>query len=77
MDMTAQTTAEKAARKLFGDESNEHLTNPFPLFTQMRIEAVVSVPNPFPFFGDDVQTWMVTRKEEAVQVLKDHMGVFA
>src|SRR5438309_6145830 len=72
MDMTVQTTAEKAARKLFGTESNEHLTNPFPLFAQMRTEAVVSVPNPFPFFGDDIQTWMVTHMEEAVQVLRDN-----
>jgi cytochrome P450 len=72
MDRTTQTTAEKAASKLFGNESSEHLTNPFPLFGQMRTEPVVSVPNPFPFLGDAIQTWMVTRMEEAVEVLKDH-----
>src|SRR5258708_36736660 len=44
-------------------------TNPFPLLAQMRaMGAIVQVPVPF----DPAQkVWMVTRLEEAVQVLKD------
>ena len=30
------------------------------------------IPIPFPMGGTDRQAWMVTRMEEAMQVLKDH-----
>src|SRR5260370_37319187 len=44
-------------------------TNPFPLLAQMRaMGAIVQVPVPF---DPSQKVWMVTRLEEAVQVLKD------
>lgn len=53
---------------LFSGESGE---DPFPLFAQMRaMGSVISIP--FPMGGTDRQAWMVTRMEEAMQVLKDH-----
>lgn len=52
--------------------SKEIAANPFPLFAQLRSAgAVVAVPVPF---GSEVQSvWMVTRLEEAVQVLKNQL----
>lgn len=52
--------------------SKEVAANPFPLFAQLRSAgAVVAVPVPF---GSGVQSvWMVTRLEEAVQVLKNQL----
>ena len=44
--------------------------NPFPAFTQMRAAGAV-VPLPSSFGGGTQQVWLVTRLEEAVQVLKD------
>ena len=43
--------------------------NPFPMFAQMRAMGAV-VPVPFSF-DPSQKVWMVTRMEEAVQVLKD------
>ena len=43
--------------------------NPFPMFAQMRAIGAV-VPVPFSF-DPSQKVWMVTRMEEAVQVLKD------
>lgn len=63
-----QTTPEKAAFSLLSNEGTE---SPFPLFAQMRSMGAV-IPVPFPIVGTDRQAWMVTRMEEAVQVLKDH-----
>jgi cytochrome P450 len=63
-----QTTPEGAPFNVF---SSEHAANPFPLFAQIRSMGAV-VPLPSPDGGDDRQTWMVTRMEEAVRILKDH-----
>ena len=61
-------TVPKKVLSLFSGESGE---NPFPLFAQMRVMgSVISIP--FPMGGTDRQAWMVTRMEEAMQVLKDH-----
>ena len=52
--------------------SNEFVSNPFPLFAQLRSAgAVVAVPAPFGPSAPPV--WMVTRLEEAVQVLKNQL----
>ena len=51
--------------------SNEFVANPFPLFAQLRLAgAVVAVPAPY---GNAQSVWMVTRLEEAVQVLKNQL----
>lgn len=56
------------ALSLFSGDSGE---NPFPLFAKMR-EMKSVIPIPFPMGGTNRQAWMVTRMEEAMQVLKDH-----
>lgn len=43
--------------------------NPFPLFARLRSTGAVV---PIPSRENTHQTWMVTRMEEAIQVLKDH-----
>ncbi len=58
---------EGASMNFFGPAFAE---NPFPAFTQMRSAGAV-VPIPAPFVGGEQQVWLVTRLEEAVQVLKD------
>jgi cytochrome P450 len=56
---------------LFGAlDSSSFAENPFPLFEQMRSVGPV-VPIESPFGGGSQKAWMVTRLEEAVQVLKD------
>src|ERR1700680_4028094 len=50
----------------FGGQFSAH---PFPMFAQMRAMGAV-VPVPFSF-DPSQKVWMVTRMEEAVQVLKD------
>jgi len=59
------------AFNLFSGDSGKIAENPFPSLAQLRSMGAV-VPLPFPFMGMDGQTWVVTRMEEAVQVLKDH-----
>ncbi|MBA2678679.1 MAG: cytochrome P450 [Ktedonobacteraceae bacterium] len=59
--------SEGASMNFFGPAFAE---NPFPAFTQMRAAGAV-VPIPAPFVGGEQQVWLVTRLEEAVQVLKD------
>jgi cytochrome P450 len=50
--------------------STEFAANPFPLFAQLRSAgAVVAVP----FGSEGESVWMVTRLEEAVQVLKNQL----
>lgn len=51
--------------------SNAFTENPFPLFSQIRALGAV-VPLPLPFEDSPNGAWMVTRLEEAVQILKDH-----
>src|SRR5713101_7220187 len=50
--------------------SEDVVANPFPLFAQLR-EAGAVVAVPFGLEGQSV--WMVTRLEEAVQVLKNQL----
>lgn len=57
------------ALNLFSGESKE---NPFEVFTKMR-EISAVIPIPFPMGGANIQAWMVTRMEESMQVLKDHV----
>ena len=53
--------------RLFG---GQFAVNPFPLLAQMRSMGAI-VPIPVPFREGMQKAWMVTRMEEAVQVLKD------
>ncbi len=64
---SGNTAPQGASLNFFGPEFAE---NPFPVFTQMRTLGAV-VPVPAPFVGGAQQVWVVTRLEEAVQVLKD------
>jgi cytochrome P450 len=61
----ATSMADKQKPDFFGALLND----PFPLFTQLRTRGAV-MPMPFPT-GEDQKAWMVTRLEEAFQVLKD------
>ncbi len=54
---------------LIGDNA-ELIANPFALFAQIRSMSPI-MPLPFPLGETDNQAWMLTRMEEAVQVLKD------
>jgi cytochrome P450 len=63
-----QTVSDETAFSLF---SGELTANPFPMLAQMRSIGAL-VPLPLPMRGADHQTWMITRMEEAVRVLKDH-----
>ncbi|MBW7459669.1 cytochrome P450, partial [Paenibacillus sepulcri] len=68
MNNSDQSVSKKAALSLFSGESDE---NPFSVFAQMRaMGPIISIP--FPMGGTDRQAWMVTRMEEAAQILKDH-----
>jgi cytochrome P450 len=68
MNNSDQTLPKKAILDVFSGESDE---NPFPIFAQMRTMGSV-IPIPSPIGGIDGQTWIVTRMEEAMQVLKDY-----
>ncbi|MCP3739388.1 cytochrome P450 family protein [Rossellomorea sp. BNER] len=68
MNNSDQRLPEKAVLGLLSGESGE---NPFPLFAQIR-EVGSVIPIPSPMGGTNQQSWMVTRMEEAMQVLKDH-----
>lgn len=71
MNTTNQTIPEKAVFSLFSGDDPELVANPFALLAQLRSVSAV-MPIPFPMEGTDRRAWMVTRMEEAVQVLKDH-----
>lgn len=60
--------SDKSILDVFSGESGE---NPFPIFAKMRTMGAV-IPIPSPMGEKDRQAWMVTRMEEAMQVLKDH-----
>jgi cytochrome P450 len=68
--MTTQPGTPPPGASPFRFFDGQFVANPFPMFAQMRsMGAVVQVPLPF---GDGThKAWMVTRMEEAVQVLKD------
>ncbi|WP_028400677.1 cytochrome P450 family protein [Ectobacillus panaciterrae] len=68
MNNSDQTLSEKAILDVFSGKSGE---NPFPIFAQMRTMGAV-IPIPSPMGEKNRQAWMVTRMEEAMQVLKDH-----
>ncbi len=71
MNTPDQTIPEKAVFSLFSGDDPEIVANPFALLAQMRSTSAV-MPVSFPILGADRQVWVVTRMEEAVQVLKDH-----
>ncbi|QBD76345.1 cytochrome P450 [Ktedonosporobacter rubrisoli] len=62
-------TPEQATFSLFSGELAE---NPFTLLAQLRSLGAI-VPVPFPLGGTERQVWVVTRMEEAVRILKDHV----
>jgi cytochrome P450 len=67
MTQQSGSTAEGAASfPFFGGQFS---ANPFPILAQMRATGAV-VPVPVPFDSSQ-RLWMVTRMQEAVQVLKD------
>ncbi len=67
MDTQPATHNEGSVLNLFRSQSPE---NPFPLLAMARtMGAVVQIPLPY---SASQKAWMVTRMEEAVQVLKDH-----
>lgn len=66
-----QTISEKAVFSLFSGDDPEIVASPFVLLAKIRSTGAVR-PIPFPLAGTDRKAWMITRMEEAVQVLKDH-----
>ena len=50
--------------------SQEMVANPFPIFAQLRAQGAI-VPLPGNSWTGKSRTWIVTRLEDAVQVLKD------
>ncbi|SDZ45927.1 Cytochrome P450 [Bacillus sp. 166amftsu] len=69
MNHSDRIVPEKAVLSVLSGESGE---NPFPIFAQIRSMGSV-IPIPFPMGGIDSQAWMITRMEEAIQVMKDHV----
>ncbi|WP_238546072.1 cytochrome P450 [Tumebacillus flagellatus] len=65
---SSEQNVENAAFRLFSGQSDE---DPFQIFAQMRAKGAV-IPIQFPMGGTKRRTWMVTRMEEAVEVLRDH-----
>ncbi|WP_458464198.1 cytochrome P450, partial [Paenibacillus sp.] len=67
MNNSNNQTSEKAQFNLFSEENSK---DPFAMFAQMRSKgSVVPIPNPM---GGAGQTWIVTRMDVAMEVLKDH-----
>ncbi|WP_251035250.1 cytochrome P450 [Paenibacillus polymyxa] len=67
MNNSNNQTYEKAEFSLFSEENSK---DPFAMFAQMRAKgSVVPIPNPM---GGAGQTWIVTRMDIAMEVLKDH-----
>jgi cytochrome P450 len=69
--MNSQSDTASNQSSPFGFFSNGVLENPFPMLEQIRAQGGV-VPLPLPGADSSRRTWMVTRMDEAVQVLKDH-----
>ncbi|PGQ87066.1 cytochrome P450 family protein [Priestia megaterium] len=63
-----KTVEDKEVLDLFSGKSRE---NPFVLFSKMRKMGAV-IPIPSPMEEIKTQAWVVTRMEEAMQVLKGH-----
>lgn len=68
MKKQEQNATDQSILDVFSGESVE---NPFAIFSKMRTMGAV-IPIPSPIAAIKGQTWMVTRMEEAMQVLKDH-----
>lgn len=71
MDNPNQMGSERDLFSLLSGDNPELIANPFELLAQLRSMSAV-VPLPFPLPGMDQRAWMVTRMQEAVQMLKDH-----
>lgn len=69
--MDSQLSQAVADEMAFSLLNGELTANPFPLLAQMRSLGAL-VPLPLPLGEAEHQTWMITRMEEAVRVLKDH-----
>ncbi|GHO45680.1 cytochrome P450 family protein [Ktedonospora formicarum] len=70
MDMSNQTASSQQMLGVLSGSAPELVANPFPLFAQMRsMGAVIQLPFSLPGLGQ--RAWLVTRMQEAVQVLKD------
>jgi cytochrome P450 len=63
-----QTGSDETALGLL---NGEFAANPFPMLAQMRSQGAL-VPLPLLMGETGRQTWMITRMEEAVRVIKDH-----
>ncbi|GHO50487.1 cytochrome P450 family protein [Ktedonospora formicarum] len=63
--------SEKDIFSLFSGDNPELVASPFALLAQMRSTSPV-LPIPFPIPGMGSRAWLVTRMEEAAQVLRDH-----
>src|SRR5581483_9848957 len=71
MDTSNQTDPAQNMFSVLSGSNPELVANPFPLFAQLRsMSAVFPVPLSLP--GMDGGAWIVTRMQEAVQVLKEH-----
>ncbi|MCR8928888.1 cytochrome P450 [Priestia megaterium] len=68
MDNSNQNVKKKAVLDIISGKSNE---DPFPIFSELR-EIGPVIPISSPIGKIDGQTWMVTRMNEAMQVLKDY-----
>lgn len=67
MNHSNNQTSEKVEFNLFSEENSK---DPFAMFAQMRAKgSVVPIPNPM---GGAGRTWIVTRMDVAMEVLKDH-----
>jgi hypothetical protein len=70
--MTTQPGTPPAGASPFRFFDGQFAANPFPMLAQMRaMGAIVEVP--LPYSDGTHKAWMVTRMEEAVQVLKDRL----
>jgi cytochrome P450 len=68
--MTTQPGTPPSGASPFRFFDGQFAANPFPMLAQMRaMGAIVEVP--LPYSDGTHKAWMVTRMEEAVQVLKD------
>lgn len=70
MDTSNQTDSAQNMFSVLSGSNPELVANPFPLFAQLRSMSAV-FPLPFTLPGMNGGAWMVTRMQEAIQVLKD------
>jgi cytochrome P450 len=70
MNNPAQTPPQNAIFSLFSGANPAIVENPFQLLAQLRSEGAV-LPVPFSVGEADSRTWMVTRMDEILRVLKE------